>query len=235
MKLDYYSYTNKGPYKGNQDAIDINRIADDCVIACLADGVGGGLHGEEASKLATTYFVNQINITEESVTNIAKDIHWKIIELAKVNNAEGKMLTTFTGCLVKENKLYGVHCGDSRLYILRGSGIKQLTEDHTEVNMLLKSGKLSRDDATNYPRKHILNSAFGTLEDPRIDAFQFELMRNDRVLLTTDGTHGLISKLLLRDLSHQSSTVEQFGALIVSKIEEIEPTDNYSIVALEIL
>lgn len=234
MKFNYYCHTSKGPYKENQDSLELSFVNQNDLVACIADGVGGGAFGDLASKYATNKFVSSISDSSESLYKNVLSIHYEIFELSKEKGCEGKMLTTFTGCLITEDKIHGVHCGDSRMYILRGNGIKQLSEDHTEVNMLLKDGKITPEDAINYPRRHILNSALGVVEQPRVDEIEFDLVTKDRVLLTTDGVHGLISKRTLRDMSLESDSIEDFAKAIIRELESIGPHDNYSVIAIEI-
>ena len=110
------------------------------------------------------------------------------------------MASTFTGCSIENLRLNGVHCGDSRLYILRGNGLKQLSEDHSEVAKLLRKGKLSAKEAINYPRRNVLYSAIGAGESIEIQDFEFSLQPKDRILLLTDGVSGVVSKKQVRDL-----------------------------------
>ena len=114
-----------------------------------------------ASEECLSFFLNNLKSGEVELQEIIKSAHQKLKDLQSINVECKGMATTFTGCLITGNLLNGVHVGDSRLCILRGNGIKQLSENHTEVERLLKAGKIKWEDVETYPRKHILESAVG--------------------------------------------------------------------------
>ena len=121
------SISDQGPYPENQDSIGV-AIHSDWSTACVADGVGGAEHGRDAAQLATRIFINllekEINIP---LNNVIETVNAEIFE-TKLPGA----ITTFTGIIINGLELQGVHAGDTRAYLLRRNGIKQLTQDHTE-------------------------------------------------------------------------------------------------------
>jgi protein phosphatase len=223
------SFSDQGPHLENQDSLGIAIHSDWC-LACIADGVGGAAHGRDAAQLATKFFIDTLK------KNISIPLR-KVIEAANAEllqpSGQG-LVTTFSGVFIKGLNLQGVHAGDTRIYVLRGNGIKQLSEDHTEYFRFRKEGKLTVEDAATYPRKHVIENALGSYASPRIDCFDFTLEQGDRVLLTTDGVHTLLSKQELRDISKTSSTVVEFVARIEKHVQYAKPTDNYSVLAIEI-
>lgn len=224
-------FSDKGPYLENQDSLAIESGVGH-IHACIADGVGGAAAGGDASKLATKFFVEEISKESNSavgLVSLIQEINNSLINL----NKEG-VFTTFSGVSIVGNRLHGVHVGDTRVYILRGNGISQLTVDHTELHRLVLEGKLSFEDAATYPRKHILESALGVQLKSRIDTFEFLLLPGDRVLLTTDGVHDALSKLNLRDLSKQSDNISSYLENIKNAVDLTGPTDNYSAIGIEI-
>lgn len=229
MNYAHSSFSHQGPSPENQDSLETSIHPDWC-IACIADGVGGAARGKDAAQLTTKYFINKL---EESLdTPLSQIIQAANAELLKPSD-QG-LITTFSGILIKGLYLQGVHAGDTRVYVLRGSGIKQLTEDHTEYFRFCKEGKLTPEEAAAYPRKHILENALGSKANLRIDSFDFTLDHGDRILLTTDGVHSLIPKLELRDISKASLNVDEMVANIAKYVQHMKPNDNYSVVAIEI-
>ena len=144
------------------------------------------------------------------------------------------MATTFTGCLISDNKIKGVHLGDSRLCLLRGNGIKQLTVNHTEANRLFLAGKLTKDELDNYPRKNVIESAIGIKGQLTIQCFDFDLQLNDRIIISSDGVHGLISKIEFRDLSIKYKLLNEFGEALKSLLQKKGLIDNATFLIIEL-
>jgi len=229
MNYSYSSFSDKGPRPENQDSIAIETHPD-CCLACIADGVGGAEHGGEAAQLITNFFINALTMNPvASLYDVLTSANTELF------NTPGQgFISTFTGIFIKGLDLQGVHAGDTRIYVLRGNGIKQLTEDHTEFFRYCMEGKLSPEEAATYPRKHVLENALGSKANPRIDTFSFKLEHGDRILLTTDGTHTFFSKHELRDISIDTLDVDNLVTGIIKHVQHRQPTDNYSIIAIEV-
>lgn len=229
MNYKYSSFSDQGPRPENQDSIGIETHPDWC-LACIADGVGGAEHGREAAQLITKYFINTLAMNPVvPLCEVVKSANTELL------NAPGQgFITTFSGIFIKGLDLLGVHAGDTRIYVLRGNGIKQLTEDHTEFFRFCMEGKLTPEEAATYPRKHVLENALGSKANPRIDSFSFRLELGDRILLTTDGTHAFFTKHELRDISIEKPNVDNLVASITKHVQYIRPTDNYSVIAIEV-
>lgn len=223
------SFSDQGPYPENQDSIGVAIHSDWCS-ACVADGVGGAEHGRDAAQLATRIFTDLLE----------KNIDTPLYEVVTTANTEmlktqlPGAVTTFTGIFLNELELQGVHAGDTRAYLLRGNGIKQLTEDHTEFFRLCKEGKLTPEEAENYPRKHVLENALGSNLNPRVDLFSYTLKPRDRILLTSDGAHALFTKLELRDISISNLNADDFIESITKHIKHKKLTDNFSLIAIDV-
>lgn len=235
MKFDIQIYSDIGKRNENQDSLSFKQLNDEILVACIADGVGGKFSGAKASSMSVNYFIeNNLNI-KNNLKNIILEIHQKIISEAN-NDIDKGMATTFTGIRIYDNKIYGIHTGDTRVCILRGNGIKQLTEDHTEVARLVREGKLTFKESLKYPRRNIIESALGIEDrDPIIFEFEFEIQKGDRIILTTDGVHETIRKRDFRDISTKSKTSEEFLETLVTLLERKEPNDNNSIIVITIL
>lgn len=233
MLIEYFEYTDKGSRALNEDAIKV--VADDFgCFACIADGVGGAGCGELASKTAIDsvfhYYRKGENLREAAI-----NAHLQVKELQNKSLEYKNMATTLTCCYIEKNKLQGIHVGDSRLCILRGNGIKQLTEPHTEAYRLYKSGKLKFDAINDYPRKHIIESAIGINRELTIQDFEFSLELNDKIILTTDGVHDIITKVEFRDLSKEYSDIKDFGEAVIDCLKGKKITDNISFIALKLI
>ncbi|HZR55959.1 MAG TPA: Stp1/IreP family PP2C-type Ser/Thr phosphatase [Terriglobales bacterium] len=165
----------------------------------VADGMGGHQGGQEASHLAVQV-VQDIYATEDGTPQILLNTgihtaHQRIQACAEQNSALHGMGTTCTAVALVGNQVYFAHVGDSRLYLVRGSVITQLTRDHSYVGRLIQSGVISPQDAESHPQRHVLTAALGAGSpevSPDVPEHPFLLQKDDVLLLCTDGLWGLV-------------------------------------------
>lgn len=232
--LNIYSHTSEGPRTTNQDCILHMQIPDRGLLCCVADGVGGNQGGETASKLATMVFERELRKKDVTLHDCAIIAHHDVLAMAASDENLLGMATTVTAVLIKEYSLTGINCGDSRTYVLRGNGLKQLSTDHSEVARLLEAGKLTKETALDYPRKNILDSAIGAHKPLIIQDFNFNLREKDRVILISDGVYSVISKKEIRDLSIMNKDINTFGEELVKLVVARKTGDNFSVVIVEV-
>ncbi|KIA99261.1 hypothetical protein OA93_06435 [Flavobacterium sp. KMS] len=237
MKFDIEYYSDIGKRNENQDSFLFKQTDEDTLISCIADGVGGKLGGSKASKFSVNHFIDTFpnnNLDNISLSNKLLQIHYEIINEAKLGESYG-MATTFSGIIIKNSKLIGIHTGDTRVCILRGNGIKQLTDDHTEVARFVREGKLSFHESLSYSRRNIIESALGIIDhEPILQEFNFDLLMGDRIIMTTDGVHENISKRDFRDISLKSKTSKDFLDILTVYLKRKQPNDNNTILVITI-
>lgn len=235
MRLRTAFISEAGPRLVNEDAVDIWTTADGSLIATVADGLGGMGSGGTASKIAISSikdFLSVVNVTQEALNGAARFAHDKIRAAQKDGTHQMKMATTLTLVAFLGHRLIGVHSGDTRVSIARGQGIRRLTTDHSEAQRLFEAGKLTREEMLTYPRQHILESALGIQDEPRIDPISFDVLPGDKFAITSDGVHGIILLKELKDLFSGSKTPDEFVERVKFQIERKKPNDNYSIAAI---
>jgi serine/threonine protein phosphatase PrpC len=232
--INIYAHSSKGPRATNQDYILHTQIPDRGLLCCVADGVGGNQGGETASRLAVDTFHNHLKDNKLSLNDCIYKAHAEVLEKASTDESLLGMATTLTAVVIDGYTLSGINCGDSRTYILRGNGLKQLSVDHSEVARLLKNGKLSKEEALDYPRKNVLDSAIGTHKPLQVQTFNFTLEPKDRVILMSDGVYSVVTKKDFRDLSKKFTSASKFGDEIISTAERRKTNDNYSIIIIDI-
>ena len=232
MRFDIIGYSDKGPRQKNEDAWAYNMFDESTLTVCIADGVGGNPCGQVASKMCVDNFITYSTQYEllKAVKRIDLDIKAHALEQSECF----KMASTLSGCILTENHLKGIHVGDTRVSILRGNGIKQLTQDHTEVARFMREGLLTQLQARHYPRKNILEMAIGSDNALRPYQFKFDLLPGDRILLTSDGVHTVISKTLMRDISLASDNLDGFSKRIIDRLNISNLKDNVTFVAIEV-
>jgi protein phosphatase len=172
-------------------------------VLLVADGMGGHAAGEVASALtvgAVEAFVLELlrrfsNLQSPDEHGVISDLRQavlladaRIIEEAAQHPQLSGMGTTLTMAFASGNKLFVIHAGDSRCYLLRAGRLHRLTEDHTLVAQLVGSGHMSPEQARRHPQRHLVTNALGGGHPGvRVDVQRLQLEPGDRLLLCTDG------------------------------------------------
>lgn len=189
----------------NQDAVYLWKDAHH-VMAIVADGMGGAVAGEEASRIAIEALCHQL-ITDDypepaaydaikdnhlalTLKNAVQEANLRIVEEALANPAFKGMGTTLTMAFVRDNVATLAHVGDSRAYLIDGHNgrIVQLTSDHSFVQALVDAGHLQPEDAELHPMRNVLYRALGQGGDMDVDTIKsVRLADGDRLLLCSDG------------------------------------------------
>lgn len=231
-KFNFYGLSITGPRLENEDSYDV-ELYQNSLIASVADGVGGRKCGAIASKLACETFKNEAKINSDT-NDIVSKIQNKIVNFSKTTESCVGLASTFSGCYINDRIVTVIHVGDSRICILRGNGIRQITYEHTEGFRLLKKGLLTQEQYLNYPRKHVIESAFGIENDFMFQTLSFKINYGDRILISTDGFHNIFSKQELRDFS-LSNNLENLYSVLKNEINNRKLVDNTTFVIIEVL
>jgi PPM family protein phosphatase len=208
----------------------------------VADGMGGHNGGEVASGIAAAAlreaFLNANG--EEPRTILVKGFSQAQQEILARGTETGKlngMGTTCTAVILRNGELSFGHIGDSRLYLLRGGVLTQLTEDHTLVHRLVKYGALSKDEAANHNQRNVLTSALGMQSETVAADFSdkpLPLKPKDTLIISSDGLHGLIQNHEIEGIVGGNSPDEACRALVNLAIERGGP-DNITVQILRVV
>ena len=163
----------------------------------VADGMGGQAAGEVASQTLVETVKDFLSKTpapwDEKILSQAIFLANKVIlNLARQNQEYQGMGTTATILYLNGRQAYFAHVGDSRLYRLRNNFFKQITEDHSYVETLVRSGEITPEQARIHPLKNVLTQAVGAIEEIDIDAANFSIEFGDIFLLCTDGLTNMV-------------------------------------------
>lgn len=182
--------------KSNQDAFYTATLPDGSALAIVCDGMGGANAGNIASSKAagaindfvTRSYRNGLSPSEllSILQNAILSANIAVYDMSKKDEALSGMGTTVVAAIVKENIAAVAHVGDSRAYIINDD-ITQLTRDHSVVQSLIESGKLTPEEARVHPRKNVITRALGTEEDVLVDVGEYTLASGDTLMLCTDG------------------------------------------------
>ena len=178
---------------------DLDRNTKLCVVC---DGMGGAKSGNIASTLAIDVFVQEIKRTwnasmsstktDQMLREAVKLANFTVFDQAmQFEDFEG-MGTTLTSALVSGKKVSVVNVGDSRVYAITRTGIKQLTRDHSLVQMMVERGELTPEVAKTYPGKNFITRAIGTEPMVLCDVFHLDVAKGDYILLCSDGLSNMM-------------------------------------------
>ena len=239
--MQIFSKTDRGRVRtDNQDAYFAVKITDDAVFAVVCDGMGGANAGNVASELAVRHISEYVirsyrdgmdmTDTEKTLKNAIVSANISLYDKA-VNNAElAGMGTTAVAAFVKDGTAVIAHVGDSRIYLVNGE-IKQLTRDHSVVQSLIESGKITPEDAKVHPRKNVITRALGAEENVAVDSDCLNLSNGDTLLLCSDGlTNFLDDKDILTVF--QNNDISAVAERLVEEANENGGGDNITVVTV---
>lgn len=212
------------------------------LFAIVADGMGGHLAGEVASKTAVETVkeelkaiinqdleIDEISKALESAIKKANEIVYQ----ESLNNDKYKgMGTTIVSAIISPGWVLLAHIGDSRAYIILEDQIKQLTADHSLVNELLKNGQISEEEAFSHPQRNVLTRALGTELDVQIDINTFNWDKGNKLILCSDGLTDHFSTEELFELTNNRENLEEMVDELVALANKAGGADNISIIVV---
>ncbi len=218
MRYVWATGTHRGRVRaGNEDAVfpETSGAGEGPLIVAVADGMGGHIAGEVASRLAIDAAARADAETDVSPAARVQAGNEAILAAITDDPALTGMGTTLTlGRFTPDGTLTIAHVGDSRAYLLRHGTLSQLTEDHTVVAELVSLGHLSEAAAARHPQRHLLTRSLG-LGPVRVDELAVDLHEGDRVLFCSDGlTTMLDDEQIARHLREEPETEAVVWALI---------------------
>jgi protein phosphatase len=203
----------------------------------IADGMGGAQAGEVASRLAAAALKESGASTggEQRIVDLIQEANRRVYDRSNTDPNTSGMGTTMTVALVENGRVAFGHVGDSRAYLIRAGAMEQVTEDHSLVNELLKSGKLSPEEAESHPQRSVITRALGTDPDVDVDTFTIDAENGDVFLLCSDGLTDMVDEQQILDLVEQNRP-DMDAALkaLVRAANRGGGEDNITVVAFEI-
>ncbi|MRX73354.1 Stp1/IreP family PP2C-type Ser/Thr phosphatase [Bacillus lacus] len=228
--------------KINEDNAGVFLNEAGIVLALVADGMGGHLAGDVASEMA----VKQLQALweqENSISTPEQAEEWLKENVLKVNkhlyrhaleNPECQgMGTTLVAAVCTEAFATIGHIGDSRCYLLNSSGFKQITEDHSLVNELVRSGQITKEAAEQHPRKNVLLRALGTEDHVELEVSSLSLEESETLLLCSDGLSNKVSDEDIAAILKRDQPLEEKAETLISHANENGGEDNITIVIAE--
>jgi serine/threonine protein phosphatase PrpC len=202
----------------------------------VADGMGGARGGEIASRVAATALGEQVNGSgEERVVALIQEANRQVFDRANEDSNASGMGTTITVALVEDGVIAIGHVGDSRAYLIRDGKLEQLTEDHSLVAELVRSGRLSPEEAETHPQRSVITRALGTDPDVDVDSFSIEGKSGDLFLICSDGLTSMVDdQTILEAVERQRSDLDAAAKELVAAANRSGGEDNITVVFFEI-
>ncbi len=196
--MDAWGLTDLGNVrKQNQDFYDIVTLNPNQLLLVVCDGMGGAKSGNVASRLATEVFVGEVRRTAREDMNagqigqMLRDAvslaNQAVFEQSKVSSDFTGMGTTLVAAVLLPDRAVIANVGDSRAYIFDKDGIRFMTVDHSLVELMVRRGEITREQAKTHPSKNLITRAVGTEANVDCDLYNQELRPGDAVLLCSDG------------------------------------------------
>lgn len=238
-KYSFVGKTDQGlKRKNNEDAILVNELDGFCLVA---DGIGGSLAGEVASRIfadtAREVFAKAFALNESTYTTIQRvflNANEYILDYAGRHPGCEGMGCTAELFAVEEDRYVLGHIGDSRTYRLRNNELKQLTKDHSLVQEQLDQQLIKPEDVSTHALKNVILRAVGIEKDPAVDIIRGNLFAGDMFMLCSDGLSDLVDLENMEQHLLSTLPLEQKADLLVQEANDRGGKDNISVVLVQI-
>jgi serine/threonine protein phosphatase PrpC len=199
----------------------------------VADGMGGAKAGEVASAIATEVFQGESDSgepAEAQLARILRQANRRIYELAVADEAHRGMGTTLTAAKVTGDDVSLGHVGDSRAYRFRDGDLEQITNDHSLVAELERSGQITPEAAEHHPQRSIITRALGPEPDVEVDTYTLRGRPGDLFLLCSDGLTSMISDDELSSILGSATSLDEAADSLVRAANQSGGKDNITVV-----
>ena len=227
-RLSASTALHKGDRAYQQDQVTIfpHPRENGCVLAIVADGMGGKSGGRKAAdqvlltaKQVFDSFVPALDDPKELLARLVREAHL-MIKLTAISSEEEPHSTLAAFLILPDLAVHVVHAGDSRVYHFRGAELRKRTQDHSVVQRLIDEGKLTEEEALVHPQSNLLTGCLGTEQDPPITLWRIDRLEPDDTLLAcSDGLWHYFSPLELGAIVHALQPREA-GEMLLSKARQ---------------
>ena len=239
--LRSYALTDIGQKRQlNQDYIyrSENPIGNLPNVFIVADGMGGHNAGDYSSRLAVETVVEEIRTSSEDnpvkiLNNAIGRANEQLRKRAREDRALSGMGTTIVAATCIGRYLEVANVGDSRLYVI-SDAIRQITQDHSLVEEMVRMGGLDKETARNHPDKNIITRAVGAKRDVEVDFFNVELQTGDMVLLCSDGLTNMVDDEMICQILKGDGNLEDRVEELMRTANQNGGKDNISVIVIEL-
>ncbi len=253
MKASVVAQTDVGLKRSENE--DSYLVDESSLLFIVADGMGGHAAGNLASRVAVESmcdfyrrfssssldlmpYGSSPDISEQAnrITNAVSVANDKIRQIATTNENLSGMGTTVVCALLNGRMVTIGNVGDSRAYLFRQSGYRQITEDHSWVNEQLRQNLISVEDARVHPWRNVITRALGSREFVEVDVFEERVRGEDQILLCTDGLSGMVDDITMFEiLTDASASQEEKAERLILEAKKAGGADNITLVLIKFL
>jgi serine/threonine protein phosphatase PrpC len=202
----------------------------------VADGMGGHQAGEVASAIAVET-VLAVEMDADPVVSLRRAVlsaNSAILEEMAKNESFSGMGTTVAVLLLKADRAFVSHLGDSRIYQLTEGNLVQLTDDHSFVAELIKNGSITEEEAKIHPQRNVLTRALGTEGHLEFEVNSFTTHSGDKFLLCSDGLTGIVDEKIIKEILMSGETPQIIADQLVEQANKDGGTDNISVIVIKV-
>jgi len=200
----------------------------------VADGMGGARGGAVASSLALDTVEELFRGGKASLPEMIRSANRAVFERSISDRQVSGMGTTLTATTVDEQGAHLGHVGDSRAYLLRAGALRQLTDDHTLVNRMVKAGEITPQEAGTHPHRNVLTRSIGTEPEVVVDENDVPLIDGDRLLLCSDGLTGMVTEPQIQAILETTPDPQESADRLIKAANRAGGIDNITVVILDI-
>lgn len=224
MRFSVYQESHIGGRKNNQDRMGYS-FTRDALLLLVADGMGGHILGEMAAQIAMQTIAS---LFQENAKPYVKKpelfledaffaAHREIHRYRAINNLPETPRTTIVACLIQHNNAMWAHCGDSRLYWMRGGQILARTRDHSRIETLIAQGKVDASERDTHPDRNKLFNCLGASNMPIVEiSRRASLQAGDIMLLCSDGLWSVLPDHDLAQRLHSNTIVRAVPEMLTT-------------------
>jgi serine/threonine protein phosphatase PrpC len=237
LELQPFGLTHAGKVRqNNEDALLVGEGEDETLFV-VADGIGGFEAGEVASSLAVDVLKDLQ--PDEPFKAAIGEANRRIVAAGRGDEKLSGMGTTVVairfGGKQGEPVVEVAHVGDSRAYLMRCGDMNPITEDHSLVAELVRSGDLTRDQAAEHPQKNLITRALGADEEVDVDTAILPIEAGDRILLCSDGLSDMVSEPGISEmLADSPDDPERAARALLSAALDAGGNDNITIIVVDV-
>lgn len=250
MNLSFFGTSDVGRRRKNNE--DYFGIFESDRLFVVADGMGGHAAGEVASSTAVQAVAEFVALTAKET-----DITWpwgvdpnlslvanrlktavrfgnqKVLDLSLTKADYEGMATTIVGVLFEENVAHIAHVGDSRLYLINGAGLRQVTVDHSWVLEQVALGVLTNEQARSHPLRNVVTRAIGAGPELNVDMTSHEMAVGDTLLMCSDGLSGMVLDADLERIVRAHESPKTAAEILVSEANAKGGEDNITVLLVK--
>lgn len=237
MRYTWASATHVGLVRaGNEDSVrpTTDGSTEEPVVLAVADGMGGAVAGEIASRIAIDAAMGEPADAAITPGDRVRAGNEAVLAAVEEDHKLFGMGTTLTlGLFVPAGLLQVAHIGDSRMYLFRDGELQQLTHDHTLVAELVAIGQLTPEQAETHPRRNLVTRVIGT-EKVNVDEFDLDLKPGDRIVICSDGLNSMLRDAEISAILFKADAPSDAAWSLVEAANAAGGTDNTTVAVVDV-